>query len=60
MAAWDGGISLINYAYPKSPKIVQWVFGGTLAGAATTIVGEFHFFHPMAPLEIRNNYPYNT
>jgi hypothetical protein len=39
MAAWEGGISLVNYAYPQCPKSLQWMFAGSMAGAATTIIG---------------------
>lgn len=40
MAAWDGTLSFINYAYPQCPKGLQWMFAGSMAGAATTIIGE--------------------
>ena len=40
MGAWEGGISLVNYAYPECPKSLQWMFAGSMAGAATTIIGE--------------------
>jgi hypothetical protein len=40
MVAWEGGMCFVNYACPQCPKGVQWAFGGTLAGAATTIIGE--------------------
>ena len=39
MAAWEGGLSLVNYAYPECPKSMQWMFAGSMAGAATTIIG---------------------
>lgn len=42
MVAWDGGISFVNYACPQCPKGLKWTFAGAVAGAATTIVGEFH------------------
>ena len=44
MAAWDGGLSLVNYAYPECPKSMQWMFAGSVAGAATTIIGELPVF----------------
>ena len=40
MAAWDGGINFINYAYPQCSKGLQWTFGGAMAGVGTTILGE--------------------
>ena len=40
MVAWDGAINLVNCTYPSCPKELQWVIGGSAAGAATTIIGE--------------------
>lgn len=39
MAAWDGGMCFVNYAFPQCPKFLQWTFAASLAGAATTIIG---------------------
>ena len=42
MAAWEGGNSLVNYAYPQCPKSLQWMFAGSMAGATTTIIGDLY------------------
>ena len=42
MVAWEGGMALVNYAFPNSSKVQQWMFAGSLAGAATTIIGKLH------------------
>ena len=43
MAGWDAGVNFVNYAYPQCPKGLQWLFGGAMAGAGTTIIGEFKY-----------------
>ena len=42
MVAWDRGMAMVNYAFPNSSKVKQWMFAGSLAGAATTVFGKLH------------------